>query len=118
MPINKALWAVLYCLWMTGWALLAFGAFFWLLDTSLDANQKAVSLKTCLQAGHRVVDVAQALVCESSMAWVLRSTHTAYNFASRPIWPPSPQRTKRSGLHNLMSNTLQSSWIMREQLLF
>ena len=34
MPINKALWTVSYCIWMTGWALLAFGAFYWFLDAS------------------------------------------------------------------------------------
>lgn len=38
MPINKSLWTVSYCLWMTGWALLAFGVFYWLLD----ANPHAV----------------------------------------------------------------------------
>ena len=34
MPINKSLWTVSYCLWMTGWALLAFGVFYWLLDAN------------------------------------------------------------------------------------
>ncbi|VXC29845.1 acyltransferase family protein [Massilia sp. 9I] len=34
MPINKSLWTVSYCLWMSGWALLAFGAFYWLLDAN------------------------------------------------------------------------------------
>jgi len=38
MPINKSLWTVSYCLWMSGWALLAFGMFYWLLD----ANPHAV----------------------------------------------------------------------------
>ncbi|NNG24930.1 acyltransferase family protein [Telluria aromaticivorans] len=37
MPINKSLWTVSYCLWMTGWALLAFGVFFWLLDAAPQA---------------------------------------------------------------------------------
>jgi predicted acyltransferase len=34
MPINKSLWTVSYCLWMTGWALLAFGSCYWLLDAN------------------------------------------------------------------------------------
>jgi predicted acyltransferase len=34
MPINKSLWTVSYCLWMSGWALLAFGVFYWLLDAN------------------------------------------------------------------------------------
>jgi predicted acyltransferase len=34
MPINKSLWTVSYCLFMTGWALLAFGMFYWLLDAA------------------------------------------------------------------------------------
>ncbi len=34
MPINKSLWTVSFCLWMTGWALLAFGVFYWLLDAN------------------------------------------------------------------------------------
>ena len=32
MPINKNLWTPSYCLWMNGWALLAFAAFYWYLD--------------------------------------------------------------------------------------
>lgn len=34
MPINKSLWTPSYCLLMTGWALLIFSAFFWLLDVN------------------------------------------------------------------------------------
>ena len=32
MPINKSLWSSSYCVFMTGWALLIFGAFYWLID--------------------------------------------------------------------------------------
>lgn len=34
MPINKSLWTPSFCLLMTGWALLAFGACYWLLDAN------------------------------------------------------------------------------------
>jgi len=34
MPINKSLWTVSFCLWTAGWALLAFGLFYWLLDAN------------------------------------------------------------------------------------
>lgn len=34
MPVNKSLWTPSYCLLMTGWALLIFCAFFWLLDVN------------------------------------------------------------------------------------
>ena len=34
MPINKSLWTPSYCVLMTGWALLVFSAFFWLLDVN------------------------------------------------------------------------------------
>jgi predicted acyltransferase len=34
MPINKSLWTPSFCLLMTGWALLAFAACFWLLDAN------------------------------------------------------------------------------------
>ena len=34
MPINKSLWTVSYCVFMTGWALLTFSAFYWLLDAA------------------------------------------------------------------------------------
>ena len=34
MPINKSLWTPSYCFLMTGWALLLFSAFFWLLDAN------------------------------------------------------------------------------------
>jgi predicted acyltransferase len=34
MPINKSLWTPSYCLLMTGWALVVFSAFYWLLDVN------------------------------------------------------------------------------------
>lgn len=34
MPINKSLWTPSYCLLTAGWALLVFGAFYWLLDAN------------------------------------------------------------------------------------
>lgn len=34
MPINKSLWTPSFCLWMTGWAAIAFSAFYWLLDVN------------------------------------------------------------------------------------
>lgn len=37
MPINKSLWTPSYAVWMTGWALLSFAAFFWLLDAAPQA---------------------------------------------------------------------------------
>jgi len=37
MPINKSLWTPSYCLLMSGWALLAFGASYWLLDAAPSA---------------------------------------------------------------------------------
>lgn len=37
MPINKSLWTPSYAIWMTGWALLGFAAFYWVLDASPDA---------------------------------------------------------------------------------
>jgi predicted acyltransferase len=34
MPINKSLWTPSYCLLMTGWALVVFASFYWLLDVN------------------------------------------------------------------------------------
>ena len=34
MPINKSLWTTSYCLFISGWALLMFSAFHWLLDAN------------------------------------------------------------------------------------
>ncbi|MEO8100978.1 MAG: DUF5009 domain-containing protein [Betaproteobacteria bacterium] len=34
MPINKSLWTVSYSIFMTGWALLVFATFYWLIDGS------------------------------------------------------------------------------------
>ncbi|WLI87885.1 heparan-alpha-glucosaminide N-acetyltransferase domain-containing protein [Massilia sp. R2A-15] len=50
MPINKSLWTPSYAVWMTGWALLAFGAFFWLLDANPHAalRERARRLSTPL----------------------------------------------------------------------
>lgn len=36
MPINKNLWTLSYCIFMTGWALIVFAAFYWLIDGNPD----------------------------------------------------------------------------------
>jgi predicted acyltransferase len=41
MPINKSLWSTSYCLFMTGWALLMFSVFYWLLDATPAAALRA-----------------------------------------------------------------------------
>lgn len=38
MPINKSLWTPSFCLWMTGWAAIAFSSFYWLLDVNPHAG--------------------------------------------------------------------------------
>ncbi len=48
MPINKSLWTTSYAIAMTGWALLVFGAFYWLMDGSDDATLKQKSQRTFL----------------------------------------------------------------------
>jgi len=45
MPINKSLWTPSFCLWMSGWALLAFGAFYWLLDGTESMNLRAIATR-------------------------------------------------------------------------
>ena len=37
MPINKSLWTPSFCLFMSGWALVAFSVFYWLLDVNPSA---------------------------------------------------------------------------------
>ena len=34
MPINKSLWSTSFCIFMTGWALLIFSSFYWLIDAN------------------------------------------------------------------------------------
>ena len=34
MPINKSLWTTSFCVFMTGWALLIFAPFYWLIDAN------------------------------------------------------------------------------------
>ncbi len=34
MPINKSLWTISFCIFMTGWALLIFSCFYWLMDAN------------------------------------------------------------------------------------
>jgi predicted acyltransferase len=41
MPINKSLWTTSYCFLMTGWALIMFSVFYWLLDAASDAGLRA-----------------------------------------------------------------------------
>lgn len=41
MPINKSLWSTSYCLFSSGWALLMFSAFYWLLDAAPSQRLRA-----------------------------------------------------------------------------
>jgi len=45
MPINKSLWTPSYMVFMDGWALLVFGAFYWLLDAAPQARLRAASAR-------------------------------------------------------------------------
>ena len=48
MPINKSLWTPSFCLLTTGWALLLFGSFYWLLDANPHARVRAVAARWSL----------------------------------------------------------------------
>ena len=48
MPINKSLWTVSYSVFMTGWALLGFGAFYWLIDGNASARVRGRSAAVAL----------------------------------------------------------------------
>ena len=43
MPINKSLWTISFCIFMTGWALLIFSAFYWLMDANASAQLRKKS---------------------------------------------------------------------------
>ncbi|RZU02667.1 acyltransferase family protein [Rivibacter subsaxonicus] len=45
MPINKSLWTPSYALFMTGWALVYFGTFYWLLDGQPSAAWRATAAR-------------------------------------------------------------------------
>jgi len=45
MPINKSLWTPSFCLFTTGWALLLFSAFYWLLDANGQPRVRAVAAR-------------------------------------------------------------------------
>lgn len=45
MPVNKSLWTTSFCAMTTGWALLVFGAFYWLLDAA-----PSTALRACAAA--------------------------------------------------------------------
>jgi predicted acyltransferase len=45
MPINKALWTPSYAVFMAGWALLVFGAFYWLMDGAPQARVRAAAAR-------------------------------------------------------------------------
>ncbi|MFL6671831.1 MAG: acyltransferase family protein [Massilia sp.] len=45
MPINKSLWTPSFCLLMTGWALVLFSAFYWLLDVNPHAALRAAAAR-------------------------------------------------------------------------
>ena len=45
MPINKSLWTTSFCLFTTGWALLVFSAFYWLLDANPHPQIRAAAAR-------------------------------------------------------------------------
>jgi predicted acyltransferase len=45
MPINKNLWTPSYAVFMAGWALLVFGAFFWLMDAAPQAGVRRAAAR-------------------------------------------------------------------------
>lgn len=45
MPINKSLWTVSYSVFTTGWALVVFGVFYWLLDAAPAEHVRAASAR-------------------------------------------------------------------------
>ena len=48
MPINKSLWSTSYCIAMTGWALLLFSVFYWLMDANASAPLREQSQRAFL----------------------------------------------------------------------
>ena len=48
MPINKSLWTISFCIFMTGWALLIFSAFYWLMDANASAQLRSRAQKIFL----------------------------------------------------------------------
>jgi predicted acyltransferase len=47
MPINKSLWTPSFAVFMTGWALLVFAGFYWLLDANPCAGLRATAARWC-----------------------------------------------------------------------
>jgi predicted acyltransferase len=45
MPINKSLWTPSFCLFMSGWGLIAFGIFYWLLDGTTNGKARAIATR-------------------------------------------------------------------------
>ncbi|UUZ57044.1 hypothetical protein LP419_20450 [Massilia sp. H-1] len=48
MPINKSLWTPSFCVFTTGWALLLFSAFYWLLDANGQPRVQAMAARWSL----------------------------------------------------------------------
>ena len=48
MPINKSLWSTSYAIFMTGWALLVFAVFYWLIDGTDEASLRDKSTRAFL----------------------------------------------------------------------
>lgn len=48
MPINKSLWSSSFCIFMTGWALIIFSCFYWLLDGNPSEKLKQKMHMLCL----------------------------------------------------------------------
>jgi predicted acyltransferase len=48
MPINKSLWTTSFCIFMTGWALTVFSAFYWLIDANPSGELRTRSEKYLL----------------------------------------------------------------------
>lgn len=48
MPLNKSLWTTSFCIFMTGWALLLFAVFYWLIDGNGSARLRERVATLCL----------------------------------------------------------------------
>lgn len=101
MPINKSLWTVSFCIWMNGWALLAFACFYWLLDAAPHALLRQRARLLCMPftvyGMNALFIFALSGVVAKTLGYVKWTTEggtmvtlKAWLFAPLQAWPISP----------------------------
>jgi predicted acyltransferase len=87
MPINKSLWTPSFAVFMTGWALLLFGAFYWLLDGIADPIARRWSTPFVIYGMNALFIFAFSGLVAKMLGWMKLSAVLYTPVKALPIGP-------------------------------